>query len=324
MSSSSQQPFHKIDINSKTSFYLMSFKYLEGFTPIIPTIQRSYIEERVEYFYNQLVNYSTKYNELYNLNPIHLAEFNGQYFILDGQHRYMAYKKFYNEYFLKNNMDFNITLINRECNDYDDLKRYFIELNNNFITKDLILEISDMDTSDILKTYIKENFKEHLSNAEKPKFPNINLDNFVKLLMDRFKNQSAQTIIQKLNEINKDISKYLYDKDIGNYQTIKNKGGLYLAYVIHKKNEPENKDGRKKLPSALRRALWESKFGKETTKGSCFVCTTDIYIHDFHCGHKLAAKNGGSDNISNLECVCAQCNLSMGTEDMMVFKQKYF
>jgi 5-methylcytosine-specific restriction endonuclease McrA len=97
-----------------------------------------------------------------------------------------------------------------------------------------------------------------------------------------------------------------------------------MTYIIYKKNEPENKDGRKKLPSALRRALWESKFGKETTKGSCFVCTTDIYIHDFHCGHKLASKNGGSDNITNLECVCSHCNLSMGTEDMMIFKNKYF
>ncbi len=97
-----------------------------------------------------------------------------------------------------------------------------------------------------------------------------------------------------------------------------------MSYIIHKKNEPENKDGRKKLPSALRRALWESKFGKETTKGRCFVCNTDIYIHEFHCGHKIASKNGGTDNIMNLECVCSHCNLSMGTEDMMIFKNKYF
>ncbi len=317
-------PFQRININSKTSFYLMSFRYLNNFQPIIPTIQRSYVEERVDYFYNQLVNNFQKNNEIYNLNPIQLAELDSRYFILDGQHRYMAYFKLYQNYFLPYNTDFNITLINRECENYDELKKSFIELNNNFITKELILDLNNMDKSTILKEYIKENFPGHISNAEKPKFPNINLDNFVNLLLERFKKDNINTIIQKLNESNKDISQYLYENDIGNYQIIKNKGGLYMAYIIHKKNEPENKDGRKKLPAAVRRALFERDFGKETTKGVCFICNTDINIHNFHGGHIIASKNGGTDNIKNLQCVCGHCNLSMGTEDMIVFKNKYF
>ena len=52
MNNIQQLPFQKIDINSKTSFFYLSFKYLVSFKPKVPIIQRSYIEERVEYFYN--------------------------------------------------------------------------------------------------------------------------------------------------------------------------------------------------------------------------------------------------------------------------------
>ncbi len=318
------QNFQKIDINSSTSFYLVSFNYLLSYDPKVPIIQRCYDEERVEYFFQELKKYYQEKNELYNLNPIQLSELNNQFFILDGQHRFLAYKKLYFEYFTNNNMDFNIPLIYQFFNNSNDLKKSFINLNNQFITKGLILDEDVMDVATTLKNYIIENYKHHLSNTQKPKFPHINLDQFVDLLIKRFSNQSAENIINKLELTNKDIAKYLFDNDIGNYQNIKNKGGLFMVYLIHKKDEPENKDGRRKLPTALRRALWISKFGEDNLKGNCFVCNYKIDMHGFHCGHVLSVKNGGSDNIKNLECVCALCNLSMGTQNMMEFKQKYF
>lgn len=325
-----QQPhnqiFQKVDINLTTSFFLVSFKYLQSFEPKIPIIQRCYIEERVEYFYGELKKYldekSTTF--IYNLNPIQLGELNGQCFILDGQHRYMAYKKLYTDYYLARSADFNVPLIYQIFTNLSDFKCAFINLNNQFITKELILDADVMDIASILKNYIVENYANHISKSKKPNFPNINLDKFIELLINRFPNNSPENIIKKLEMTNKDIAKYLFDSDIGNYQTIKNKGGLFMVYLIHKKDEPENKDGRKKLPTALRRALWVSKFGDDNLKGKCFVCSYGIDMHGFHCGHVVAAKNGGSDNIRNLECVCALCNLSMGTQNMMEFKALYF
>lgn len=34
--------------------------------------------------------------------------------------------------------------------------------------------------------------------------------------------------------------------------------------------------------------------------------------------------NGGSDDVSNLEVLCAPCNLSMLTEDLEEFKARFF
>ena len=45
----------------------------------------------------------------------------------------------------------------------------------------------------------------------------------------------------------------------------------------------------------------------------------DIRQIEFHCGHIIAEKNGGTTTIQNLRPICAQCNLSMGTKDMNEF-----
>ena len=108
-SNSFNQYFQKIDINYNTSFYLASFKYILSYEPRTPIIQRCYDEERVEYFFQQLKKYLHEKGDsnIYNLNPIQLGELNNQCFILDGQHRFLAYKKLYFEYFTNNNKDFN-------------------------------------------------------------------------------------------------------------------------------------------------------------------------------------------------------------------------
>ncbi len=311
----------EVKLNSTTSFFFMSFAYLMGHQPKIPKIQRAYIEERVEYFYQHLTTTFTTTGEIYYLNPIHIAEWDNEYYIMDGQHRYMAYKRFFED---SMGQDFRVTIIFKRCDDIEEFKNYFIRLNDHFDTTDLVLELSEMDTADILKTYISNRYKGHLSNSKKPKFPNINMDSFVRLLLDRFSGLTSDQIIERMEQSNRDTEKMLLDKDIGNYMTIRNKGGLYMVYLIYKKDEPENKDGRRQLPKAVKKALWEQRFGMSTLEGNCYVCNTKIDYHTFHCGHKIAVRNGGTDNLNNLECVCALCNLSMGTENLEEFKAKYF
>ncbi len=314
----------EIKLNSSTSFFFMSFCFFMSHQPKIPKIQREYVEERVDYFYNYLVNYMEEYGEFYYLNPIHLAELTEQYYILDGQHRFMAYKRFYDEYCVSEGKDFKITVIYKKCENVEDFRQYFIELNDHFETKELVLELTEMDTKEILQDYVKSKYKNHISHAKSPKFPNINVDKFIDFLMGRFGRISSTSIIEKLEQTNEDMKRYLLDKDIGNYTTILNKGGLFITYIMYKKDEPENKDGRRNLPKAVKKALWETKIGMNTLVGQCYVCNTEINYHTFHCGHKRSVKNGGTDNISNLECICALCNLSMGTEDLEVFKSRYF
>jgi hypothetical protein len=75
--------------------------------------------------------------------------------------------------------------------------------------------------------------------------------------------------------------------------------------------------GRKKLPSALRFAVWN-----EFAKGNelCYCCKREtISVSNFECGHIVSVKNGGEDVIQNLRPVCAQCNRSMGAKNMYEF-----
>ena len=74
---------------------------------------------------------------------------------------------------------------------------------------------------------------------------------------------------------------------------------------------------RKKIPNALRLAVWND-FAKDSEL--CFCCKREkISIANFECGHVVAVKNGGLDNIQNLRPICSQCNRSMGTKNMLEF-----
>jgi hypothetical protein len=81
---------------------------------------------------------------------------------------------------------------------------------------------------------------------------------------------------------------------------------------------------RKSIPKAVRIALWEIYFTDDNAKGNCNVCNCEIKITNFEAGHIIASAKGGNDNIDNLVPVCSLCNKSMGVENLLEFKAKYF
>lgn len=77
---------------------------------------------------------------------------------------------------------------------------------------------------------------------------------------------------------------------------------------------------RKALPQKLRALVWNTYIGNKHGTGKCWCCKDKIIEQmDFHCGHVSSVKDGGSDEIINLRPVCAPCNLSMGTTNMIDF-----
>lgn len=81
---------------------------------------------------------------------------------------------------------------------------------------------------------------------------------------------------------------------------------------------------RKNIPKAVKDRLWDITFGPEAGQGECHVCQAIINSKRFEAGHIASVFNGGKDTIDNLECICSTCNKSMGTENMEVFKKRYF
>ncbi len=308
---------HNLTPNDKLVIIKFS-EFISLYKPNIPLFQREFIEERIEHFYTKIINYVVKNNNKVTpyLNILHCVLYENKYYIVDGQHRYYAYKRYYDIY----NNDFEIVFCIKDCNNIQEVKEYFIDLNNNYQLHDIILDENDMEKASQIKLYMKNKYMKHCSNSEIPRYPNINLDQFVKHFLDIYKDDLSMNIINKIEQLNNDIGEDLKMNNNTLYEQGKKKQGLYLGYIFMK-TETENK--RKKFPKTLRHSLWRSIF-TDNMNGFCNVCFAPVNIENFHAGHIISVKYGGTDNINNLKVICSLCNLSMGSMNLNDFKNKYF
>jgi len=81
---------------------------------------------------------------------------------------------------------------------------------------------------------------------------------------------------------------------------------------------------RKSIPKTLKNKVWDRYIGKEKGVGDCFCCKKEIDSKNFECGHVVAVANGGKNTLGNMRPICGICNKSMGTENMIQFKDTYF
>ena len=304
----------EILIQPKTTFYLTPFSkfYLE-YKPKVPITNREYIQERVDYFFNQL---GSQTEDLPYLNILHLAKINNEYLILDGQHRFRAFEKFFNQ----TKKDFMIPYILKECNTQNEVRQYFRDLNNNFCPNELIIEDSELEIAEVLKIFLLQKYKKQISNSQHPKFPNFNMDKLIKTVFDIFGKTSSSDLTEKIIQLNQQIGENLHKENYPLYQYCIEKNSFFLPY-LYSKSESETK--RKSFPQARRIHIWD-KFFLNQREGNCYVCNKKIKMEDYHVGHSVSLKNGGSNDDSNLFVLCCTCNLSMGSMNMEEFKQKFF
>jgi hypothetical protein len=80
---------------------------------------------------------------------------------------------------------------------------------------------------------------------------------------------------------------------------------------------------KKAIPKVLKELCWKKWVGDNISKTKCLCCEdNEIKMSSFHCGHILAEVHGGKLSVENLRPVCAACNLSMGSENMVDFKKR--
>lgn len=305
-------------ISNNTYFYFETFEEFLKKNPQIPLCNRDYIEERVNEFYMKLINYNNKVCDgtIPYLNVIHTAFLNNSLYICDGQHRYYSLKKFYEE----TRLNFKFPYVMKVCETKDELRNYFKDLNNIFILHEIILEDDKIDLLERIKVYMKNKYSKHISQSSNPRFPNINIDQLVHFLLNSYSGYGYTDIISKMELLNTKIKDECKTSNIEYYNLGIKKQGFFIGYLFIK---TENDNKRKKIPQTVRNSLW-SKSYNDNINGKCYVCNGDITIHTFHAGHKTSVKNGGTNNINNLEILCPSCNLSMGTQDLEEFKKTYF
>ena len=92
-----------------------------------------------------------------------------------------------------------------------------------------------------------------------------------------------------------------------------------------KKGFVKNNYRKKSIPKSLKKQTWDKWVGPSIGAAKCLCCNhEEIRQIEFHCGHIIAEVNGGSTTVDNLRPICAQCNLSMGSMNLLEFKKKYF
>lgn len=308
-----------IQLDKYSTLHVLPFeKFLRDFKPTIPEFQRSHNDTRVQHFVDTLVKYFEEEGFVYNLNPIQVGKLGENFFILDGQHRFLAYSKLSREYDLEGANAFCVSVVVRLCADERELRSHFAVLNDHYVSPELETRVDEMDAVILLKRHIQDAYGKYISHANKPKFPNVPLDAFVSFVKTRY------DTVEKFTEANADIGEYLRTHEPERFHKValKNPSNpLFFAHVFHlqKTGTP-----RVQIPATVRRSLWDSKFGLDNLDGVCFVCGSGINFHSFHVGHVIPVANGGTNVLTNLECVCISCNLSMGAQHLAEFKQKYF
>ena len=84
---------------------------------------------------------------------------------------------------------------------------------------------------------------------------------------------------------------------------------------------------RKAIPKAVKTSVWNKYIETDDPNkliGKCFVgCGSEITIANFEAGHVTAYSKGGSDKVDNLRPICGTCNKSMGTMNLLEFKETY-
>ena len=84
------------------------------------------------------------------------------------------------------------------------------------------------------------------------------------------------------------------------------------------------KKKKEKIPSAVRKIVWNTYIGKDKPIGNCLCCDAEeISNTNFECGHIKSEKNGGEVTIENLRPICGHCNKSIGGNNMDEFMDRY-
>jgi hypothetical protein len=312
-----------MEIDLFTKFFHVPVGVLaEEWNVQVPPFQRTYITDRVEKFENVLVNVFEEFGTVLSLGVITLGKLRttSDYYILDGQHRFRAYKSFAEKYDLDEHNDFKIATMVRDFDGMNDMKQYFCLLNDHFAPPDFVREVESLDRSEILKNHFVATYASFFSTRTRTRFPCVLLDPFVTFVLARLSEIPDDKLISVFQEQNASIGEAMAcTGENEKHATLEKKGGLFFVFAYTRATAKT----RANFPQSVRRDVWKRRYPL-SIDGSCVVCACDVDIHDFHVGHKTAQAMGGTDTIDNLDVVCASCNYSMGVMSLHDFKSKYY
>ena len=332
-----------------------------------PELQRDLSQETIQQIIDFQKNHYEKKGSFLFIGDLQIAISidNNQMYLIDGQHRYYAILRELSDIMPDYIISLNFIKIQNSNNaivEYPTLEDAFILINKYTPIPRYILDCLEQEYSsnyrkiiDHFRTYVKREYKPYISEAKKPRDPNINLDKMSNKIMDdsiilfQFI-KDGQELFQYMKYINKNIWAAFDVEKKGEKVAGKPFHGFVQYMLTTKENNWTSSvlllnrfkseadkspppppptaaaaNNRKGIPQKVKYDLWENYFGKNYNDQTCPVCEqTKISIIHFEAGHIIAAANGGDDTLDNLRPICEKCNRSMGTEHMDLYKEKYY
>ena len=318
--------------NGRQKKYTLSVSKLISMDIHKPDYQRDKLEEHVEEIYKFQLEHYKKYGTYLYFGCITICICNDEKYLLDGQHRLFSMEKIFN---MNEFNDFNVDIEIIQCNSMEEMQQLFTIINKNIPVKDYLKNFKK-EIAILLREYIKLNYSNYISTSQTPRSPNINIEIF----LDEF---------QKKYE--KRINKFKDDQEFIDWFEIENQEhGIYLRSRNDEKIENaimkiDSMEGRLRsskkfylgtyflknitsnVSNSLKKKLWNQwKLSLNNTEELVLCpCCESEYIagYDFHAGHKISFKNGGSTSLDNLIPLCSSCNLSMGTMNYEDYKENF-
>ena len=205
----------------------------------------------------------------------------------------------------------------------------------------------------IIQQYFLNRFGKYCKTTKNPRGLNINIDiicrkiqgynminkfnitentvsvwiEYIKELNIFYSEKSNQTLLSygiKENIINEARNEQFYLGMFRNYEWIERlleRPSITFEEQVHLVIENEIKL-RKTISRTLRKHVWVKRCNDKIS-GECFCCLEEISFTNFDCGHIVSVKDGGSNDIDNLEPVCRSCNLHMGIMNMTLYKKLF-
>lgn len=307
------------------------------------------VKEIIDYQQTYYKNHN-KFNFLGLIN-FHYCFKDSVYYLIDGQHRYEAIKKLANIY-----QEFPILIEMVFINSPEEMVD-----NYNIINKNTELPpISDSINIEIHKKifkYYEEKFNTLWSLKKSPKRPNINKNDFqgaISFLLEKLPDTIHNNLIDIIDDYNIkmgqwEINKFPNIKNLKNPEDIFEKcrdNECYFGMFNHLgeeyhyqwviniiKNETgeeifinkKTKYKKKSIPKGVKNSSWKKYIGQSIGEISCPVCNINkISQMSFHAGHITSEVQGGDLSIKNILPICQECNLSMGTQNLIDYTTRYY
>jgi hypothetical protein len=126
-------------------------------------------------------------------------------------------------------------------------------------------------------------------------------------------------IVKVQNEPVKTMLEHLSENSLRVLRAKLHAGDNILEHLKLPNSCVSRKSGRVPIDKNLRKIVWDTWCG-DVRKATCYCCNNtvmDCMGSEWHCGHVISVKDGGTTTAGNLRPICATCNLSMSSMNMI-------